>query len=182
MRKELSDEVKAKLRKILALAESGIDGEQLAAKNKLQKLLLEHNLTLEDLADDGEENVYVFHKISNKIEQKLWAHVCFKVKDVHNIEFYSSGKTKRVFTCTEAQANEIAELYKWHKSNFKKELSKVTEELLTAYLMKHKLHSETPIEKDDSDSNKPVDLARLMRIMAYQSGMSDRSYYKSLNA
>ena len=32
MRKELSDEVKAKLRKILALAESGIDGEREAAK------------------------------------------------------------------------------------------------------------------------------------------------------
>ena len=180
MRKELSDEVKAKLRKILALADSGVDGERLAAKNKLQKLLLEYGLTLEDLADDGEENVYVFHNIRNKIEQKLWAHVCFKVKDVHSIEFHSSGKTKRVFTCTEAQANEIAQLYKWHKSNFKKELSKVTEELMTAYIMKHNLHSETPIEDNESDHDKPVDLARLTRIMMYQSHMSNDTYHKAL--
>lgn len=179
MRKELSDEVKAKLRKILALAESGIDGEREAAKNKLQALLLEHGLTLEDLADDGGEGVWVFHNISTKTEQNLWAQIVFKVKDVHQIRFGSKGRGTRTTTCTDAQAAEIGDLYKWHKSNFKKELRKMEAEFFEAYIIKHKLFPATPSEKQ---SDEPVDYERLQRIMMYKSHMSNDTYHKALEA
>ena len=177
MRKELSDVVKNKLRKILALAESGIDGEREAAKNKLQALLLEHGLTLEELADDEDESMWVFRNICNKTEQRLWAQVVFKVKDVQQIKFYTEGRSSRSTSCTEAQANEIGDMYKWHKRNFKKELRKMKEEFLEAYIIKHKLFPATPSE---SQSDEPVDYERLLRIMMYKSQISDDTYHKAL--
>lgn len=177
MRKELSEEVKSKLRKILSLAESGIDGEREAAKHKLQALLLEHGLTLEDLADDGGEGIWVFYNISNKTEQGLWAQVVFQVKDTHQIRFGTKGRNTRTTSCTEAQANEIADLYKWHKRNFKKELRKMEAEFFEAYIIKHKLFPATPSE---SQSDEPVDYERLQRIMMYKSHMSDDTYHKAL--
>ena len=178
MKNDLSDEVKAKLRKILALAESGIDGERMAAKTKLQALLLEHGLTLEDLADDGNEGVWVFYDIKNKREESLWAQVVFKVKDIHQLNF-RKDKSARSTTCTEAQANEIADLYKWHKRNFKKELRKMEAEFFEAYIIKHKL---MPASPSDNPSNEPLDLERLQRIMMYKSHMSNDTYHKALEA
>lgn len=121
MRKELSEEVKSKLRKILALAESGIDGEREAAKNKLQALLLEHGLTLEDLADDGGEGIWVFHNISNKTEQGMT--VLFipgypMQKAVY--EGHRDGNMWRSHTCMSSFSGKGAVIY-WKKPNLPKE-------------------------------------------------------------
>jgi hypothetical protein len=177
MRKDLSEEVKSKLRKILALAESGIEGEQKTAKIKLQALLVEYGLTLEELADDAGESIWIFGGISNKIEQSLWAQIVFKVKDVQQIRIGTKGRNARKTSCTEAQANEIADMYKWHKRNFKKELLKMEAEFFEAYIIKHKLFPATPSK---SQSDEPVDFERLQRIMMYNSQMSNDTYYKSL--
>lgn len=177
MKKAISDEIKTKLRKILTLSESGIDGERLVAKQKLQDLLCEYGLTLEDLADDREE-AFAFQHITNKQDEKLWAQVVFKVKATHKL---SCSKRRGIYStmCTKQQALEIADLYKWHRQNYKKELHKMQEDFLESYILKHGLFPTTP---SDAQATEPVDLERLRRILMYQSQLSDDTYHKSLKA
>jgi hypothetical protein len=45
--------LKEKLRRVLALAESGVDGERENARRMLEELLRKHGLRIEDLTDEG---------------------------------------------------------------------------------------------------------------------------------
>ena len=115
----------------------------LAAKIKLQSLLSDYNLTLEDLTDDNDDYGAVIYGVRDKTINKLWAHIYYAVANKTKIAYRAIG-TKRLFRCTEAQAIEILHQFEWHKKNFRKELRKATADLLDAYIIKHRLY---PIPK-----------------------------------
>ena len=77
--KKITPEIKSKLKKILALAETGLDGEKLLAKEKLTQLLVDYDLTLEDLQQE-------------KIEKRIFKGVLSgKMNSVGDVEITFEG-------------------------------------------------------------------------------------------
>ena len=176
--KEITSEIKRKLKKILALAETGVDGEKLLAKEKLTQLLLDYDLTLEDLQQEKREN-RTFKGITTKKILMLFVYICGKVKNVSSVSYYKINRKECIIECTEAEEKEIKNLFKWHKKNMQEEFEKLFDDFFLAYCSKHHLYSEQKND-EDSEDEEPIDIERLMRIMSLKNNLSDKTYYKSI--
>lgn len=173
---KLNDEIIAKLQKIKRLADSGIEGERLTAQRMLKKLLLEHNLTIEDITQEGNENVYVFRKIVTDFDFTLFSQIYMTVKNVGSMKF-KRGRTDLMVLCTEDQAKKISDMYSFHRKQLKKELKKIQKETTTAYIYKHNLY---PDIEADSEHSEKMDYETLMRILRIKDSMEDVSYLLKL--
>jgi hypothetical protein len=173
---KLNDEIIAKLQKIKRLADSGIEGERLTAQRMLKKLLIEHNLTIEDITQEGNENVYVFKKVVTDFDLTLFSQIYMTVKNVGSMIF-KRGRTDLTALCTEDQAKKISDMYAFHRKQLKKELKKTQKETTTAYIYKHNLY---PDVEADSENNEKMDYETLMRILRIKDGMEDVSYLLKL--
>ena len=169
---KLNDEIIAKLQKIKRLADSGIEGERITAQRMLKKLLLEHNLTIEDITQDGNENVYVFKKIVTDFDLTLFSQIYMTVKNVGSMKI-KRGRNDLTVSCTEEQAKKISDMYAFHRKQLKKELKKIQEETITAYIYKHNLYPDVESEGENSEK---MDYETLMRILRIKDGMEDVSY------
>lgn len=120
---ELNDEIIEKLKKIKRLADSGIEGERITAQQILKKLLIEHNLTIEDITQEGNENIYVFKKIVTSSDFKLFSQIFMMIKNINTMR-YSRRKSEVVVSCRKDQAETISDMYAFHRKQLKKELKK----------------------------------------------------------
>lgn len=183
--KTITPEIKKKLKKILALAENGSAGEQENARNMLQDLLRKYNITIEDIACEVEKE-YIFSKINNKMEFDLWSQVIFKVRNVSTFNYFELNGGKYAIKCTEAERIEIENQFEFHKrlfrNEYKKQLKNLQEELLSAYVNKHNLFSDCPVEEEqeNQEEQQPIDLEKLQRILAYKRNLSEETYYKMI--
>ena len=173
---KLNEEIIAKLQKIKRLADSGIEGERLTAQRMLKKLLLEHNLTIEDITQEDKEITYVFKDVVTSIDLDLFSQIFMMVKNIGSMK-YSKRKSEIIVSCREDQAKRISDLYKFHRKQLKKELKKIQEETTTAYIYKHNLY---PDVEADSENPEKMDYETLMRIMCIKDGMEDVSYLLKL--
>lgn len=181
----IKPEIKKKLQKILALAENGSAGEQENARNMLQELLSKYNITIEDIACEVEK-IYIFHKINNEMEFELWSQIVYKVRNVSSFYYTKLKAGKYATKCTEAEQIKIENQFGFHKrlfrNEYKKQLKKLKNDLLTAYIYKHDIYPDCPDEEQDNDQEEqqPIDLEKLQRILAYERNLSDETYYKML--
>lgn len=175
--KKITPEIKSKLKKILALAETSVDGEKLLAKEKLTQLLKDYDLTLEDLLQENKK--ILFEGITTNKLLLLFSQICYKVKNINSISYYKTKRKEYIIECTEAEAQEIKNLFKWHKKNMQEELEKLFNDFFVAYCLKHHLHPEQQNEEDSKDI-KPIDIEKLIRIMSLKNNMSDNTYCKRI--
>ncbi len=179
--KPISEELKQKIRKIIALAEGGTDGERTVASVKLQTLLQENGLTLDDFKEDKEQR-YIFNVGALQWRVDLFLQIAMKVKNTNKISYWKTYRRSQVqISCTEAQKNEIQNLFNWHSKNLKKEIDKTIHNLITAYELKHRLFNEKSDDNEqDNDSERKIDYEKLMQIMTLQSVLSNERYHKQI--
>lgn len=177
--KKITPGIKSKLKKILALAETGLDGEKLLAKEKLTQLLEDYDLTLEDLRQEKKIERIIFKGITTKKLFMLFTQICFKVKNVNSIKYGKIRKNEYIIECTEAEKQVIKSLFEWHKKNMQEELEKMFDDFFVAYCEKHNLFSEQQ-DEEDSEDVKSIDFERIMRIMSLKENMSDKTYCKRI--
>jgi len=65
-------------KKLKALADKGIGGEKINAKKMLESLLKKHNLSIEDIEGEKEDNY--FFKLKND-ENRLWNQIVYSVRN-----------------------------------------------------------------------------------------------------
>lgn len=176
--KRITPEIKSKLKKILALAETGLDGEKLLAKEKLTQLLEDYDLTLEDLQQEKRQK-RIFKGITTNKILKLFLYICGKVKNVTSETYYKTERKECIIECTEAEEQEIKNLFEWHKKNMQEEFEKLFNDFFVAYCSKHRLYPEQQND-EDSEEQGPVDIEKLMRIMSLRQNMSDKTYCKRI--
>ncbi|MEY2161407.1 DUF2786 domain-containing protein [Rhodanobacter sp. FW106-PBR-LB-2-11] len=84
------DAILRRLKKILALAEGGSDGERETAQAHLATLLRRHGLSIEDLAEtDGAEAKFVEFRVVNRFEHRLLRQVVAMVTNAVEVPTYS---------------------------------------------------------------------------------------------
>lgn len=130
---QLDPRIEARLQKLLALAERGVDGEKVTAQRMLQKLLNKHSLTIEDLLDDqvGDHEF----KFKSADERTLLTQTVFKVLNKPTIRAGMIGKSLWV-KCTQIQAVEIST----HWEIYRREYKKQTRALLSAFIHTNQMY------------------------------------------
>lgn len=110
----VSDNIKDRLYKILALAENGIAGEKETAKLLLTSLLEKHNLTLEDIGA-AVKKVTVVLKYGTVMERKLACQIMWVVGGRDKVVYTCKQTWNAECECTSEQAVEMELMYDLHK-------------------------------------------------------------------
>ncbi|WP_320980004.1 DUF2786 domain-containing protein [Bacteroides sp.] len=174
------DKIIDKLKKLLALAERGYQGEADNARRILEAELLKHGLTIEDVCSDNRrERIF---KYNSKAERTLLIQVILNYLGSKHKAFNEStynGKSKIVrIELTDLEYIDIQDMYEFHKSHFRKERNRLLKDMLNAYVQKHKIFDSDPEDSDREE--KDIDWEELRRIFTLSASMEDVAYRKSI--
>jgi len=137
----MNEVIRKRLIKIQELAKRGSDGEKEVAARMLNDLLTRHNLKLEDLSDD---RVYYEFVYKLAYERRILFQIYAKVTGNNQISYKRTNKTI-FFKLTKKEYEQIKEMFPRYRAAFKKDL----DDLMVAFVQKHKLSSGTISSVDD---------------------------------
>lgn len=172
------ESVKVKLKKLLALAERGVQGEAENARRLLEKLCKEYGISIEELLDENKKEWHIFDVGKDKTYKDLFAQCYFSIVDEISMSYKSVSRSKIAIELTAMQYAELVSLFEWHKANFNKDLEDMKNNILIAYCRKHHLHGD--IDSDDSRELTVEEKERLVKILFMQESLNDNQYHKLL--
>ena len=172
------ESIKNKLKKLLALAEQGVQGEAENARRLLEKLCREYGVSMDELLDENQVKYHFFEVGRNKVYLDLFAQCYYKVANTDRLSYKQISRSQIAVEMTAIQYAEMASLFAWHKANFDNDLKEMKRNILIAYCRKHHLYSDV----DSSDSMELTDeeKERLIKIMFMQESLNDNQYHKLL--
>lgn len=164
--------IKAKLRKIAALAQRGVGGEKANAQRLLQTLLAKHNLKLEDVVPrpENESKRYWFTCTTQMEKDVLFACYC-RAKNVNEIRYYQA-KRKIGFDLSLLEALELQSLWQHFRPLLRKEFRKERARFGQAFAWKHSLCS----NQAPSEDREPLSEAEYQALVRLMQGMEDSDY------
>lgn len=170
-------------RKVLALAEQGVDGEAKAAKLALEALLKKHGLTIEDLKNEKRERREF--SIKNRNEVLIFNHCILNMFGHDSVVWDRHYTYKRDYRHIYAEMTDIEYLdfkpfFEFHILQFRKELKKMLDAITSAYVNKHNLFDSNPTSDQDDQKTK-TDMQKLYMIMLVMDSMESSSYHKTLS-
>lgn len=173
------ESIKNKLKKLLLLAERGVQGEAENARRLLEKLCKEYDVSIEELLDENQMKIYRFDIGRNAIYKDLFAQCYCKVAQKISLSYWKAPKRNQILVkMTALQYAELTSLFEWHKANFNEDLEDMKKNILIAYCRKHHLHSDAKIDNDRELT--ADDRERLIKIMFMQESLNDNQYHKLL--
>ena len=176
---EQYESIKNKLKKLLALAERGVQGEADNARRLLEKLCKEYGVSIEELLDENQTKFYRFDIGMNALYKGLFTQCFSKVTQKNSLEYRQVSRSKIEVKMTAIQYAEIVSLFEWHKSNFNKDLEDMKKNILLAYCRKHHLYSDVKPENGELTLTED-ERKRLIKILFMQESLNDNQYHKLL--
>lgn len=175
---EQYESIKNKLKKLLALAERGVQGEAENARRLLEKLCKEYGVSMEELLDENQVKFYRFNIGRNAVYKDLFVQCYCKVAEKGSLKYHQASRSQIEVEMTALQYAELASLFEWHKANFDKDFEDMKKNILLAYCRKHHLYSEV---KPDNDRELTADeRKRLIKVLFMQESLNDNQYHKLL--
>ena len=171
--------IKAKLKKLLALAERGVQGEAENARRLLEKLCKEHGVSIEELLDDNQIKFYQFDIGRNSLYKDLFVQCYCKVAQKVSLSYHRESRSQISVKMTAFQYAELVGLFEWHKANFNKDLEDMKQNILLAYCRKHHLYSDVKPDNDNDRELTADERKRLIKIMFMQEGLNDNQYKRA---
>lgn len=174
------DRIIDKLKKLLALAERGERGEADNARRLLKAELQRHRLTLEDICADS-KRTRMFKYNSNE-ERTLLIQVLVNYLGSKSEAFgestYDKCRKQVYVNLSDMEYIDISNMYDFFKSQFRKERKRLLQDMIKAFVQKHRIFDSTPQERPDDDRG--IDWEELKRIFALSSAMEDVTFRKQL--
>lgn len=168
----VSEKIKDRIKKLQALAERGVGGEQETAKKKLEKLLADSGIhSLEELEEDKVE--YFLFSYKGKHEIKLLKQCVYKVlgAKADRTAYRSRGYRQKIgYYCTRAQKIEIELEFEFYRNVFYEEL----DTFMNAFIQVQNIF---PVDapRCSSDQLSKEDLEQLEKMMSMAKGIDKRS-------
>ena len=172
------ESIKNKLKKLLALAERGVQGEADNARRLLEKLCKEHGVSIEELLDENQLKYYRFDIGRNAIYKDLFTQCFCKVAQKVSLRYRQVSRSQIAVEMTALQYAELASLFEWHKANFNKDFEDMKKNILLAYCRKHHLYSNVKLDNDRELTEE--ERKRLIKILFMQEVLNDNQYHKLL--
>lgn len=157
------------LKKVKELADRGIEGEQIAARFKLDLLLKKYGVSLEALADQSEEPVKRKFWFKTIYEREILFQCYYRMMDVSEATYYQLPRVRRYveFKLTKVQYIDLQEFYTWHVHVFREEV----EFMLRAFHSKHSLYG-----PDNDRPAKPLSKEEMTRLLNYYMMLEDKQF------
>jgi len=164
-----TETIRAKLRKIAALAERGVGGERDNAKGLLDRLLARHGLTMEDLYPKGDVEYHEF-VCANQRERTILVQCVAKAMGLCEVTFWRvRHKPKRIgIKCGRIDFIEIEHMYR----HFRKLLREEEKRLVDAFICRHELYGPS----DGQSGAEPLSYEEYMALRRLANGMRDSNY------
>lgn len=166
----MNDRNQELLQKLKALADRGVDGEQVQARRILDRLLKKYGVAEADLMDEALQE-YKFKYIGPR-QQSLLVQVCYKITNgdrrVYSYRHGKGSNSEICCFCTKAEAIQIGLEY-----DFYKELWREEEALFyRAFIYKHRIFRDSPPEKEDEEAG--ISAEELLRVQLMMQGLQDK--------
>jgi hypothetical protein len=160
-----------KLRKIEALARSGIGGEKETAQRMLDALCKKHGITLDQIAEPVTEDCLfaVKDKWENSLLETIILHICQTTK----VRNWWRGR-KRGFELTRIQRIDVEDCYKHYRKIYTVERKRLMQDMTSAFV--HKYHLFGPPRDKEGADDKSVDLEQIARLVALIRGMKSEAW------
>lgn len=175
---EQYESIKNKLKKLLALAERGVQGEAENARRLLEKLCKEYGISIEELLDENQMKFYRFDIGRNAIYKDLFVQCYCKVAQKGSLGYRQISRSQISVEMTALQYAELVSLFEWHKANFNKDLEDMKKNILLAYCRKHHLYSD--VKPDNNRELTEDERKRLIKVLFMQESLNDNQYHKLL--
>jgi hypothetical protein len=149
-----------RIKKILALAERGVDGEKDTAQSMLANMLKKHGLRMEDISDAECERKWVELSFADENEKTILCQIVRKVKNNSDLmtRRVPRVRTRIWFELSKIEVLEVEFLFAIMIKGFKAEVDKVT----TAFIYKNKLF-EMDRTKDEDEPERELTPEQRMR-------------------
>lgn len=172
----MNDEnVKARIRKLLALAERGVGGEKETANRMLNKMLDRHGMTLDDLRDDRRSLHPV--KCANAFERRLVSQIISKVQNSPSPKVFKVGRAC-LTVHIEVTPAELVE-FSIHWEALRKDLAKCLGNAYVAFVHTNNLFPADPGDAVDEPMT-PERMADIEAITAMMRGMEPTAVHHRL--
>lgn len=181
-REDKYESIKSKLRKLLALADRGVNGEAENAKKAIERICKEYGINIEDFFDTNKIDQYVFKVGQGKDMMNLFARcVSYVCGDIKDMTYRRISRSSIELELTSMQYAEIFSLFNWHKGNYEREMRDFKINFMSAYVGKHDLYlpKERDIDRDIEDMT-IEELQRLLKVFKLKNAMSNNTYRKQL--
>ena len=175
----VNESLRAKLRKVLALAQSGQAGERDAARNLLDKLLKENNLTIDDI-DSDEKDIRWFTIGKGPDAKKLMMQIYFMVTGENETSYWTNKNCPGEigYMVTKTQAADMETYFSILMPALKKELAKARDVAFGAFCLKNNIVSGK--SSGDDKELTPEEIRRLMSIALYQNSMEPTPFRRQI--
>ncbi len=168
----MDKKLERRLKKLLALAERGIDGEKETAQRMLDNLLQKHNLSYSDLTVEHIDTHWFKHH-KGVVYKKLMFQVMYAVCGKRD-KWKTKHKRYHVgVDCTEFERMQIEVKY----SIYQKELKKELELSYDAFIQ---VNNVFPGDSEDTSEDSPLDLDYLSKLASRAGSMEATSVYEAL--
>lgn len=174
------ESIKVKLKKLLALAEGGYEGEARNARVLLERLCSQYGISIDDLLDVDKKDWYAFDIGTNSLYKKLFVQCYCCLMKVDNISYRRVSKSQWSVELTAYECAELSAMFSWHKGNLKKDIDKIMDTVLISYCSKHDITSHTKCA-DDNKSMTQEEFNRLKAALAMRDYLNDNYYHKLLS-
>lgn len=168
---EQYENIKNKLKRLLALAERGVQGEAENARKLLENLCKKHGVSIEELLDENQMQYYRFNVGKNAIYKDLFAQCYCKVAQKVLLIYRQPSRNQIEVEMTALQYAELTSLFEWHKDNFEKDFEDMKSYILFAYCRKHHLYGDVKSDNDNDRELTEDERERLIKIMRMPRGL-----------
>jgi len=163
-----------RLKKIYELSVRGEEQEALAAKHALDKLLKKHTLTFGDISDESKkERCFKVPSGTLLIFLQCYGHLFGKSR-INDIYRYKGERNKWYAKLTDVDCVDIRSLFDFHLKLYTKEKKAVLKNFDSAYVFKHNLYSQEPVEEQEYETE--VIETDFVKIYEIAQGLSDIKY------
>lgn len=171
------EELLRRLEHVKALAERGVGGEKENAEALLNRLMVKHGISEEDIEDTVERDYFI--RYHNFWERKLIVQIAYKhLGSGHccgTVGTQSGRPHKKIcVTCTPAQYIEIEADFEFYKAAWEEELAI----FYSAFISKNDIFPPPELASPSDDDE--IDLVRLEKVRAMMSGIDRRTRRKAL--
>ena len=174
------DRIIDKLKKLLALAERGEQGEAENARRRLEAELRKHGLTFDDIREENKRTR--MFKYNSNDERTLLIQVLVNYlgskSDAFNKSTYNKYKKQVYIDLTDMEYIDISNMYDFFKAQFRKERKRLLQDMIKAFVQKHRIFDST--SQGCQEDDREIDWEELKRIFALSSTMEDVTFRKQL--
>lgn len=174
------ESIKEKLQKIKVLAERGETHEAEAAKKRLEILLNKHGLQMSDLEDTHKEEYRIHFK--NRFELTLLVGAATAVigSERSGVLKYVASSNELILEATPWEYANIASMFAWHTSNYRRERKKILKQLQAAYIYRQGIEFPENLRKDDGGSMTEEEIRDIRETISLSEHLSANTYHKQL--